>query len=116
MAKFWELFKKFEEAPNAEVMEAVLKDVQEAKVGTPGLTADARTSLSNWGLRLGMWVSTPEGIGIVTGVFADTVEVMLTDDAGFNKKKQNFIAGSVQQAKLGQIPKARRPAEAHSGY
>lgn len=113
MAKFWELFKKFEEAPSPEVAEEA---IQELKVGTPGLTADARTSLANWGLRLGMWVSTSEGIGIVTGVYADTVEVMLTDDAGFNKKKQNFTAGAVQQAKLGQIPKARRPATAHSGY
>ena len=116
MAKFWELFKKFEEAPNVEVMEAVLKDVQEVRLVSPGLTAEARQNLSNWGLRLGMWVNTVDGVGIVTGVYADTVEVTLTDDGGFNKKKQNYTAGSVAQAKFGQIPKARRPAQAHSGY
>ena len=113
MAKFWELFKKFEEAASPEVAEEA---IQEVRLVSPGLTADARQSLSNWGLRLGMWVNTVEGVGIVTGVYADTVEVMLTDDAGFNRQKRNFTAGSVAQAKLGQIPKARRPATAHSGY
>ena len=113
MAKFWELFKKFEEASSPEVAEEA---IQEVRLVGPGLTAEARQNLSNWGLRLGMWVNTVEGIGIVTGVYADTVEVMLTDDAGFNRQKRNFTAGSVAQAKLGQIPKARRPAQAHSGY
>ena len=110
MAKFWELFKKFEEAAPEEVRQEAVRDV------VPGLTASARTSLSSGGLRLGMWVSTADGTGIVTGVNADCAEVMLVDDAGHNKKKQNYTLGSVQQAKLGQIPKSRRPETAHSGY
>ena len=114
MAKFWELFKKFEEAPTPIEAEAAVQEL--TLVSPPGLTSQARQDLANWGLRLGMWVNTIEGVGIVTGVYADTVEVMLTDDAGFNRQKRNFTAGSVAQAKLGQIPKARRPAQAHSGY
>ena len=110
MAKFWELFKKFEEsAPETEVQEAVRTTV-------PGLPTYARQVLDLAGLRLGMWVSTADGVGIVTGVNADCAEVMLVDDAGHNKKKQNYTLGSVQQAKLGQIPKSRRPETAHSGY
>ena len=113
MAKFWELFKKFEEAPSPEQAAEAVSEFRQVR---PGLDSSSRQDLQNWGLRLGMWVSTPEGVGIVTGTYQDTVEVMLTDDAGFNKKKQNFTAGAVQQAKWAQIPKARRPETAHSGY
>ncbi len=109
MAKFWELFKKIEESAPEDVRE-------EARIVGLGLTAGEKTSLSEAGLRLGMWVTTPEGIGIVTGVVADCASVMLVDDAGHNKKAQNFTLGSVQQAKFLQIPKARRPETAHSGY
>jgi hypothetical protein len=109
VAKFWELFKKFEESAPEEVKE-------EARVVGLGLTTVDRAKLGEAGLRLGMWVSTQEGIGIVTGIVANCATVMLVDDAGCNKRSQNFTLGSVQQAKLLQIPKARRPETAHSGY
>ena len=73
---------------------------------------EAQAFLASKGLRRGMWVITPEGVGILTGVYNGFVEVMLTDDAGCNKRTQNFESGKVAQAKQGQIPKPRRPEAA----
>ncbi len=107
MAKFWELFKKLEELP-AEKQE----EVQAFVAGQTALTEADKSFLNAKGLRRAMWVMTPSGVGIVTGVYADTIEVMLVDDAGLNKRTDNFETGKLSQAKVGQIPKLRRPDEA----
>ncbi len=104
MAKFWELFKRIEEAP-----EERQEEIQSFVAGEPALSEQARAFLDAKGLRRAMWVMSPSGVGIVTGVYADTVEVMLVDDAGLNKRSECFDSGKLSQAKVGQIPKARRP-------
>lgn len=105
MAKFWELFKRLEELPAQEVQSVVIKPQ----------TADEALKdafLNSKGLRRAMWVMTPAGIGIVTGVRSGTVEVMLVDDAGLNKQKEHFETGKLRQAKVLEIPRPRRPDEA----
>ena len=105
MAKFWELFKKIEEAsPDAAPAELAVQ-------GQAALTDQDKSLLDSLSLRRGMWVTTPSGIGICTGVYKGFIEVQLTDPAGANLgPKQNFETGKVGQAKHMQIPQPRRPS------
>ena len=106
MAKFWEFFKKIEDSVDESVKEQA---VQEFVVGTTALPETAQALLAANKLRRAMWVMTPEGVGIVTGVYDKFIEVMLTDDSGQNKRTQAFEPGKLSQAKVGQIPAPRRP-------
>lgn len=63
------------------------------------------------GLRTGMWVYTPEGVGIVTRLRGNgATDVMLTDESGNNRLAVRYAAGRLRQATHLEIPEARRPA------
>jgi hypothetical protein len=59
------------------------------------------------GLKVGSWVKTQSGVGIVTGLDGLAVAVDLTDEGGFTKSKTVCDAATVRKAKLSELPKAR---------
>lgn len=85
-----------------------------------------KSILKGYKVRQGMWVTTPDGVGIVTGlVDVDSpegkkilVKVMLVDAAGENKKENAFAPKGIKQASIREIPEARRPSHdvSHLGY
>lgn len=66
-------------------------------------------------IRIGMWVMTPEGMGIVAG-FASALEaeVHLTDSNGLTVESKTFYAQQLSQAKLSDIPAWRQPDAARA--
>lgn len=67
-------------------------------------------------LRRGMWVMTPQGVGIVTAFNLDsTVRVDLVGSPDGNTRISGYdaVIHEVRQAKLKEIPAARRPSVEH---
>ena len=95
-------------------------------VHTNILDRPSKTILKGFNLRQGMWVVTAQGTGIVTGLVevqspsgTEThVKVALVDSVGENRSEASFLPSDVRQARLIEIPTARRPAHAvaHLGY
>jgi len=66
-----------------------------------------RVSLPLLGWRNNMWVMTPDGIGIVFKLGADS-EVHLIDSSGLTIASKIYETVSLRQAKYGEIPVVRR--------
>lgn len=61
------------------------------------------------GIRHGMWVYTPSGVGIITGLNGTVLEVMLTHQDGTNSLAVAHDAGTTRQARYHEIPESRKP-------
>lgn len=94
------------------------KPVQERTVEVDLTPVDA-DALEGAGLRLGMWVMTSEGVGIITGAAARMFEVTMVKSDGSNLmvldsqdrsvvQKLFLMAEGVRQATQTEIPISRR--------
>ena len=67
-------------------------------------------------LRKGMWVMTPQGVGIVTDFTVNTtvlVDLVVTPDGTTRLTGYEVDIHEVRQATLKEIPAARRPTAEH---
>lgn len=61
-------------------------------------------------MRLGSWMQTPDGVGVLTGLNLDKglFEIDLVDDDGLTTTSQTYAIGTIGQASNDAIPASRR--------